>query len=769
MFRKTVLKRKMWRDINKHKTQFISIFLMAFLAVFIYSGVGGEWRGLERSADNFYEETNLPEVFMMSNSFSEEEKNAISELDVVSNVERRTILDVGVDSFSNGETSSASKSSLSLNLVEKNEISKAYIVDGKEFDINDDDGIWLSKRFADANGLSIGDKITFTLFETKIEKEIKGTIYSAEHVFKDDDGGMAPNFKETGFAYVSPKIFPAPEMFVYTEMLVCVNDMSGIEDKINDAIDGSYSMYYEKSDHISVATFNNEIKQHRMMGDLFPVVFLLVALLTITTTMTRIVRNQRTQIGTLKALGFKRKVILNHYVSYGFYLSLFGSILGCVVGLFTLPKLFYPSMSGFFTLPEWLPGFHFSFILLTLFVVFACTIVTYIACGKYLKETPAQTLRPKAPKASKHSSLEKTNIWQRIGFNAQWNYRDMTRNKIRSIMAVVGVLGCTSLLICAFGMNASMDIIKEWQYQDIYKFESRINLDENATENQLQVIVDATNGETIMEAGIELRADGQKKTATATITDDVTLLVATDNKRNVMSLPEGEVSMSHKIAEALNLEVGDTFEWHLFGNEEWTKSEVAEIYRDPSTQGIMLNREAFEKLGNEYRVSAILSSDKIEKSYEGAAAVLSISDILDGWETFTESMLIMVYVLIIGAVILSIVVLYNLGVLSFTEKERDMATLKVMGLKTKKLRLLLLTQNIWLSVIGFAIGVPIGLFLIEIMVSSSGDSFDFPVELTFGMLLYSFLITFGLSIFTSLLFSNRIKRLNMVESLKGLE
>ena len=129
----------------------------------------------------------------------------------------------------------------------------------------------------------------------------------------------------------------------------------------------------------------------------------------------------------------------------------------------------------------------------------------------------------------------------------------------------------------------------------------------------------------------------------------------------------------------------------------------------------------------------------------------------------------MVYVLIVGAAVMSIVVLYNLGLLSFTERERDMATLKVMGIKTMKLRGLLLMQNIWFSVIGFILGLPCGILLIKAMVDSSGDSFDFPVMLTMGTTTKAFLRTFGLSIIVSLVFSKRIKKLNMVESLKAIE
>ena len=180
-------------------------------------------------------------------------------------------------------------------------------------------------------------------------------------------------------------------------------------------------------------------------------------------------------------------------------------------------------------------------------------------------------------------------------------------------------------------------------------------------------------------------------------------------------------------------------------------------------------REVFEELGYTFKATSIVTAEAVSEQYDGVSAVLSTSQIIAGWNDLTEAMLTMVYILIAGAAILSIVVLYNLGLLSFTEKERDMATLKVMGMKTKKLRGLLLTQNIWFSVIGFLSGLPCGIWLIKVMTDSSGETFDFPIQLTVTTALFACVITFGLSIFVSLLFSKKIKRLDMVESLKTME
>jgi putative ABC transport system permease protein len=196
---------------------------------------------------------------------------------------------------------------------------------------------------------------------------------------------------------------------------------------------------------------------------------------------------------------------------------------------------------------------------------------------------------------------------------------------------------------------------------------------------------------------------------------------------------------------------------------------IAYVYREPINQGIAMPRGHFEALGMDFRPTSILSLDKIEGSMDGADSVQSTAEAVAGWDDLTEAMYIMVYVLILAAAVLSVVVLYNLGILSFTEMEREMATLKVMGLKSGKLRGLLLTQNLWFSTVGFILGVPGGLWLTDVISSSSGESFAFPISLHLPTLLISFAFTLGLSVIVNRMFSRKVRRIDMVESLKAME
>ncbi len=757
-----MLIRKMFRDMKTNKTQFISIFLMAFLGVFIFAGVGGEWVGLQKTSDKFYTGTNLADVWIYGKSFSREDAEAVKKADGVTGVQRRLTLDA-VAQFDNSPD-------ITLHFVEKNEISKCLTVTGEEFS-GEKDGIWLDDMFAKARGLKTGDKITVAAHGITLEKEILGTVLSPEYVYATGGNDIVPNHANFGFAYLPAKAFPAGVDMVYTDLLVTTDTSAdpAFEESIGSALKGHYSVYLSRDNLQSYSMFHEEIRQHRAMGLVFPIVFLAIAMLAILTTMTRMVNNQRTQIGTLKALGFKKQKIFMHYISYGFWLSLAGALLGAVIGPLTLPRLFYKSMQTTYTLPEWKPALSPMFFAMALLTVCACTLATYFACKSNLKDSPAQTLRPKAPKIMKRKAIENTSFWAGLGFNVQWNLRDIFRSKLRSLMAVVGILGCSALLVCAFGTQDSLDDVITWQYSDINRFETKLSLSEKATGEQIASIIKLVDGEALMEGAVEVKANGVKKTGGLMVEDNVTLIKATGADRKFIDLPSDGLSISYKLAGLLGVKKGDAVSWHIYGDEKWVTSTIGTVYRTPVAQGITVSRGFFEKLGFTFSPTSIITGQKVGSLPDGAESKWSSDDLTQSYTTMTEAMNIMVYILIIAAALLAVVVLYNLGVLSFTERQRELATLKVIGFQSKKIRRLLLTQNIWLTVAGLLLGIPCGKWLIDFMLSFMGDSFDMMSVITVSTVVVSTIATFLLSILVNLMFSGKIKRIDMVSSLKGVE
>ena len=537
-----------------------------------------------------------------------------------------------------------------------------------------------------------------------------------------------------------------------------------LEDKgYDDIIDGA--SYMPREDSSSDDQIQDEIKQHIVLAVMFPIIFVVVALLILLTTMTRIVNRQRTQIGTLKAIGFEDRPLILHYLSYGFYLTLIGSVLGIIIGHKTIPYIFVDTMKSYYTLPCWDPGFSINFIIVAILIVLGSVLCSYFAVASIIRESPSATLKAKPPKISKIGFIENTRIWNKLGFNLRWNIRDISRNKLRSVIALLGIIGCTVLLISAFGMHDGVNDLKTWKYDDINHYETQLVLQDNISQSQIDSIIDEVNGTPIMTKTIQIKANDIKMTQILTVHDKSPLITPTDKNRHEMTLPKDGISISQKTAELFGLKVGDEIEWHLYGNETWMNSTVEAIYGDPSVQGITITSDCAEKNNISFKPTEIVTKEDITGNLDGVGSFNSHKDLTESWDKLTKTANLLIIILVIFAIALAVVVLYSLGLLGFTEVERDMATLKVLGFQLKDLRKLFMTQYLGISIVGFLLGVPMGYYVLD-AIRSNTDVFYYPTNYSLTTIAISFVITIIVSAIVNLLLANNLKNIDMVEALK---
>ena len=762
-----MLFKKMLRDFKDHKIQFLSIFLMALIGVYGFTGISGEVVGLVDVSTHYYEDTNLADGWVYGEDLDNETFSDIRNMDEIKDAQREMVV--------NTVANYSSDPDITLHIVEgKQKISKFHLFKGTDFDENDKEGIWIDKRFADGRNLDIGDKISLKFDGKKVSKTIKGIMYSPEYVYYIQEGSLLPDFSQVGYAYMPSKgadfdiEYNTITLDAYDEL-----EEKDFKSKLEETLgQKAYVQFLPRENNVGVKTLQDEIDQHQMFSAIFPSIFVLVSILTLVTTMSRVISAQRIQIGTLKAMGFGNKSIILHYLSYGFVLSLAGSIIGLVLGPMTIPYLFYPTMSSTYSLPHWGPSWDISFFAVAGIIVLFSVLASFISVKGISDENPAETIRPKAPKIVSSGFIERTKFWKKFSFNERWNYRDAKRNKIRAIMSVFGVFACALLVMSAFGMCDSINDVEDWQYDQIYNFNSKLILNENITDSQLNNVLDETNGEGIMEETIELKYKGSKKAGTLTVMNHTELYRITDGNRNYIQLDPDGIAISDKMAEVLGVKVGDKVRWHVAGNPKWIDSEITETYSIPFGQGMVMSPKVFDKAGGDdynYSTNVVLTKKNVNRNYTGVNSITTREDIRKGWDTMTEALNIMVSVLTAFAVVLAVVVLYNLGLLSFTEIQRELATLKVLGFNSKSLRRLLLTQNLWFSTIGFLLAIPGAYILMGIMMGSTGDDYSFPINIYLWNFVVSFIITFGLSVLVNLAFSFKIKKVNMVESLKSNE
>ena len=555
-----------------------------------------------------------------------------------------------------------------------------------------------------------------------------------------------------------------------------ISEVLFYEKQISDAIDKNYAVMVDIESIVGIQRVADELKQHDTFSYAFAFIFLVIAILVISTTMSRLVERQRTQIGTMNALGMKRYKIAIHYMSYSFFVSLIGAVAGLVAGPRVVGKLLVNMLFEWYMIPDVKVGSNALFYVVAAVTVLTCVLASYVSCKKLLRVPPAAALRPAAPKKAKRIFAEKLPIWEKLSFSTQYNLRDVSRSPLRAVMGIVGTAVGMVLVLYAFGCYFLVDDIVDWNFNKIQNYSYQMALSEDKDVKYFDEICDAVDGEMIMTDQIELakepHADSLDKfKQTITVIEGKGLQNITDEKTVITSMVPGKVAITSRLAKQMGVTVGDKIYWHIYSKNEWYESEIGLINRTPETAGITILRDDFEKTGCEYVPTAILSRKNL-KAYDGKDGILGVYDMEKIKEVFIKGYDVikyLFYMMMIFAVITVVVVLYNAGNLSFHERLKEFATLKVLGLSSKKIRKTLNQENIWFAVIGIIAGSPLGRPTLTAMMNSNGDNYDYYIHLPIYLYVLSAVFVLVVAIIVSMMFSKKIKTLDMVGSLKGME
>ncbi|MEE3418771.1 MAG: FtsX-like permease family protein [Methanosphaera sp.] len=754
-----MLKRKIMRDMIEYKVQFISIFLMAFIGVLVFTGMYMDTTNFETTLDDYYQETNLADGWIYSNYLVDEFVEQVYLLGATTQMERQLVVD--------SQAKLENTPDITLHFVENNTISKFYLIEGNELEINDSEGVWLDKSFADERNLRVGDKITFESNGIEITKVIRGLGYSPEYVYNSPAATTVPDYNSTGFAYLSHEAFPSDNI-TYNVLNVKFDGTPETYSKLLDyRLNGYYSTFLEKDNHYSVKVIDDSISQQKSLSAVFPSIFIFISLLMLLTTMKRIISHQRTEIGILKANGFKNRKIAWHYMIPGFLLITLGATLGSLLGPIIFHEIANPSRIFYFKFPYWhYTWFINSLILIPIMGVFSL-IVSYHSIESIVNESPSSTIRPKAPKNATLSFFERLEIWKKIPFTFRWNFRNIKRKKMQSMLTIFGIIGCTLLLISGLGLFEQMNESKDWYFNDVNHFESKLIIDKNSSISEIDAIAQEVNGDEIMESTIEI-TNNKTEAASLMVLNNTDLITPTDDNHDKIEIGNDEVSISRKMADIMNVNVGDTIDFHILGSDKHIKVKIDKMHSSPFSQGLIMSPDKLEELGLDYAPTSIITSQHINKTYDSTSTIY-LNDLITGWDKMEETSMIIISALIFFAVILVVVILYNLNILSFTEMEHEITTLKVLGFKSTSLTKILETQSLSFIIIGFILGVPIGNWILSLLIPAFGNNFYLLPKISLGILAITFAIIISTSIITNLFFSRKIKKLNIADSLKDLE
>ena len=782
-----MLFRKMLRDYKANFGAFFSVFLLAALAMALFCTFEGHVLSQKVARENYHKECNLSDVWMYGEGFSDDELDTVRNLDFVKDAQLRMSV--------TGSAPDCDGAQVDLYLERENLVDTPYYISGEPFDPTDTDGIWLANAFARLRNIKVGDDFTIEYNGITFTREVKGLVESAEYEFREADGDADVYLENIAIVYMSYDAFPIRDyinhmvdkisdeklakIMPYTQMIIVTTDGGGLahEEALAESIDHDYSAIVDRKSIPGLARLDSELEQHQSFSYLFVIIFVGIAILVIATSMGRMVEQQRTQIGTMNALGLKRHKIMRHYISFSLVVSVVGVVLGLLVGTLWGSPAVIGMFANWYVVPGLHSVFHPMYLIIAAGIVAVCVLASYISCRKLLRIKPAEALRPAAPKKGKKCIFERLPFWKKLSFTSQYNLRDISRAKLRSFMCVIGTAVGMLLMIYAVGCNELLGSMIEINFNRVTVGEYQIKFSEDAKTETVDDMAEELDGEMVMMNQVEVAKEknapsDKKKKETVTVLEGKNLYNILDLNNQVKKLTPGTIGISRKLAADLDVKEGDTIYWHLYTKNTWYEAKVGTIYRSLGSQGIAYLREDYEKTGAEYIPSFLMTDDKAAKDktdLDYVTGVNSKSEMQAAYESSMEIMNMMVGMMAVFSILMIVVVLYNSGVLSFRERIKEFATLKVLGLRSSKIRRILSMQNLWLSIIGIIIGAPLGNVSLNAMINTNGENFDYNLMLAPVDYVIAGIFVMIISMLVSFMFSKRIRKLDMVEILKGVE
>lgn len=553
-----------------------------------------------------------------------------------------------------------------------------------------------------------------------------------------------------------------------------------------DKMEGKW-IVLDRNSHYSYRDYGACADRMDGIAKVFPVFFFLVAALVCMTTMTRMVDEQRNEMGTLKALGYSKLQIASKYIIYALIASILGSILGCSLGMYLFPTVIFNAWNTLYNIDQIKFLFQPGLILLASGSVTGITLLaTLYSIYSELIEMPSQLMRPKAAKAGKKILLERiTFIWKRLSFLQKVTARNIFRYKKRFFMTIIGIAGCSALLVAGFGINDSISDIVNQQYNVIYHYDATVSAKTSEITSQIKSLKGVKDVYEEDHLAVTTKIENKDISTTVHIIsndkkfkDFCTLF----NGNKEFDLDDSSVLISQKMATKLNKKAGDTIKIKD-ANNKVIKAKIKGVFTNYVGHHIYASESLYKSWNTNAKTTHIylIKSKKTTKKFErnlgnkimnidGVQSVTFYSSLQKNFKDMIKSISYIVVVLVISAACLAFVVLYNLSNVNISERKREIATIKVLGFTRKEVDAYINRETILLTILGSLIGLGIGIGLHHLIMNlAEMDDIMFGRTINSISYVISFVMTIGFNAIINLCMHKKLNNIQMVESLKAVE
>ena len=768
----------------KTSKRFISILVIVLLGVGFFAGIRAVAPDMKNTLDNYYEKTNMYDIFITSNYGIREE--------VEKKLEEKYNVETGY-SFDAIKTKKEDYATKIISYNKEDKINTPKLIKGKMPEKVDE--VVVDNDFR--SEIKIGDKITIdsNLINNKTVT-VTGYVESPLYISTERDSTNLLSGTIDYYLYMNETNIISPvKTTAYINLAAEESRFSKkYEDTVKKAktdirktlqeekVTGEEWYVLDIDSNAGFYQYEQDTERIDNVAKVFPLVFFIVAVLICLTTMTRMVEEERSQIGTLKSLGYKDSAIMFKYILYATLATIIGSIIGVVIGYRLLPELCFEMYKNMYRLGDIKLSYYASLTFQGMIIALLCTLgATIYTCRKTLKESPANLLRPVAPAAGKRVLLERIPIiWNHLSFSHKVTVRNVFRYKKRFLMTIIGIAGCTGLILAGFGLKDCIVKMVPHQYEEIFSYQAKIALNEEKTNETINKIKENKKIKDILEVQEEAVTIDNKDT-----NQSVTLVIPKEDPDGFIKLQDRKTNehynlnngiiITEKLANLLEVEENDVLKFT--GTDKYEKK-IAHITENYLFHYIYLPKSEYQE--DEYNTVLVKTKNMTEKEEKEFASKLkeipgvsSITFTSSTRHIFDDTMDNFAYVsliLIVSAGALAFVVLYNLSSVNISERRRELATIKVLGFYDKEVYQYINRENTILTLIGILLGLGIGNILTMYIIKTCEiDMLMFDPTIALASHIYAILITAAFAILVNVILYFSLKKIDMIESLKSVE
>lgn len=768
MFKNLIIKNI--RDLRQNFSEFFSIFALSLLSLLVFSGLMAAGNGMDHQFNKWSQKSNIADEWVSVRN--NHNLNKLSRKKDVHYLDKQFVFNTYYGSHN-------SKKMLQATVMNSNKVSKPNIISGQRFSKNVT-GIWLDKNFAQSNKLKVGNNLKISLPTGLKQFKIKGLVESPNYIgYTGPMNDIVANHNKYGYLLTNEKTMPVFKNKTNQVLIRNKNNVSSnsVKKTISNVLGNSVISISNRNEYSNVSKYLDKSNSLKRISLMFCLILFLLVLLVTETTMGRLVGNQRNIIGLFRALGFKKVTVVFHYLFYGLTTTLFGGVIGLYLGPKTIAKLILNKQKPLYNMPFWSVHDNNSSWIILLILVGVSIFTSALAVMKILRGTPAQIMQDNDTSKTPRTLLEGFSIlWNLLNWDWKWVLRDKSRSKSKELIGIIAVAGSLMLLIGSLGIQNSLSKTNEDTFGKVFQYKNEVKINPNATSNKINNLTANLNDDyqELEQIPVNVRTPKKQSVTSANIiSKGIYVQLPTAHKNTVNLDRKNGAYITELTAKKLNINSGQNIEINSGVLNKKEIVPVIGVVKISTPQGIYLSKRSWQAMNQSFNPTSIYTSQNLTSKFRNKKEVEQINTLSDNIHQSNKvlsSFQSIIILMIVFSLFLAWFVLYNLGMLNFSERYREYATMRVLGFRLNEIRSIIIKDNLLTWFMGTILGIPLGLVFLNAYVQlANTDTSAFYMHIGFirvcvavGIILINVLVV-------ALEVSRQVKKINMSTALKSVE